>query len=524
MGEQVRFVMTQIIFFLSFGAPLYVINAMGIGLFGYIKSFCLELAALVILARAAIKVHGMQLLVRNRAMSDVSVILMVFAFVVFFIFLYFMHFSYLIHFGIYLSVLYGFFLALRFSIWRADRKEIDHWLFFKLVDTPYGQDLYKFNDGLLKVFSIYILVLMSLVFVQIISNQYQGTINESQLFITGFLLLLTTLAILLAVYAKFGFLKLLERYAHPEMVRFYQQTVMSGVDIITALVAIALALSTTDLWFKNFMSNIFRPEYQDYFRGVSKIAFYLILSRFLWRLIDFSAMKSMAKKKKGTKFAIPSQLRLTITPILRSIGHWLLLTFTVALILEEFGVSILPIIYSISVLGLAISLGAQSLVKDVINGVLTLVEGNIAVGEVVTIGSHTGVVETLSLRGVVLRHSSGALQTIPFSEVTNIINKSRDYCYASIEIPVPFDTKVEDVYQSMELAFKDMQSHPTLSNKILDKLTISGIDRMADGAYYASGSIKIKPDPSGKFIRIFNEYFQKYLEVKGIKPPVLSHS
>ncbi len=519
LGGQIRFVLTQTTHFIAFCLSLYLINGLSVEFIEQVKPFGSELASLAILIRAMIKLRGMHLLAKNREISDILVLILVFFMVLFYVFLYLIHHSYLIHVGIYLFVLIGFYIALRLSIWRGHKKEIDHWLFFKISQTSYGHELYNTNDKLLKFFSGYFLILMVFVFLQIISGQYNGSISEYQLFTTCFLLLLTTLIILLAVYAKFGFLKLIDRYANPEMVNFYQQTLLSVTDIATFLVVIYLSKSITEVWFKNFLALTFHPEYQDYLRSLSKIVFYGIFSRFLWRFIDFLAMMNVAKKKEGKKTILPSQLRLTITPILKSVGHWLLIIFTVALILEELGVPIWPIIYSISVLGIAISLGAQSLVKDFINGILTLVEGNIAIGEVVTIGSHTGVVETLSLRGVALRHSSGALQTIPFSEVTNIINKSRDYTSVSVEIPVPFETRVQEVYQAFNRAFDDIRAHEIHGSRIMDKISISGVDRMADGAYYVSASIKIKPDPSNRFLKAFNEYLQIHLTKLGIKPP-----
>lgn len=521
LTEQIKFVFAQTIHFIVFCIPLYLVNALGVGVGEHIKPFGLELASLAILIRASIKIRGMHLIVKNREISDILVIILVFLMVIFFVALYVIQHNYLIHVGIYFFVLLGFFLALRLSLWRTHRKELDHWLFFKISKTSYGTEIYSFNDKLLKVFSGYFLILMAIVFLQIISGQYTGDINEYQLFSTCFLLLLTTLVILLAVYAKFGFLRLLEQYAKREMVKFYQQTVLSATDIFTFIVMVLLAKNITELWFPNFINLFFRPEYQDFFRSVSKIIFYTILSRFLWRLIDFLAIVNMAKKKEGKKTIVPSQLRLTVTPILKSVGHWLLLIFTFALVLEEIGIPIWPLIYSISVLGIAISLGAQSLVKDFINGILTLVEGNIAIGEVVTIGAFTGTVETLSLRGVALRHSSGALQTIPFSEVTNIINKSRDYSSASIEVPVPFETNVQDVYMALHRAFEDIQGHEIYGHRVLDKISISGIDRLAEGAYFVTASIRIKPDPSNRFLKTFNEYLKKRLDEMGIKPPLI---
>jgi small-conductance mechanosensitive channel len=522
--EQIKFVFTRSINFMIFAIPLYLMVVMGLSVTSLIKPFAIELVAIIILGRAILKIRGLHYLVKSHAISDVTIIFAIFLMVLLFVPLQLLHNSYIIHAGIYGFVLLGFMLGLRLSLWRSHLKKGDRWLFVKLNQTRNGIDLHKFNDKILKAFSGYVLFVIVILLGKVISGQYAHDVTDYQFYMTSFMVLLSVLMILSAVNFKVWALGKLADLPKQEMIKFYQQTTISVTNLVTIIFAIVMGAMITELWFDNFTNNIFNPAYQGYFRSFSKIIFYLILSRFLWKLIDFSSLMSITQKKVDGKTLVPSQLRQTVTPILRSVGHWLLIIFTFALILEEVGVSILPIIYSISVLGIAISLGAQSLVKDLINGILTLVEGNIAIGEVVTIGQHTGLVESLSLRGVSLRHGSGALQTIPFSEVTNIINKSRDYTTAIIEVPVAFHTKIPDVHQALEKAFQDIRENATFKNQIIEPLTIGGIDRFAENALYITAYVKVKPDPRGKFVKVFNEYLKQHLDEAGIEPPTYKYT
>lgn len=244
-----------------------------------------------------------------------------------------------------------------------------------------------------------------------------------------------------------------------------------------------------------------------------------MIIRLLWIWTNYIAVSHVQLKIVNGRTIEPSLFAKTIAPILQSICHWALAITGIILILEEVGIPIMPIIYGISVIGIAISLGAQSLVKDLINGVLTLMEGNIAVGETVVIGAHTGIVESLSLRGVSLRHGTGALQTIPFSEVTSIINKSRDYTGITIELPVPYGTEMGKIREALQSAYNEVIADPFFQKMAIDPVSISGVDRFTDAGFVVIGGIRIKPDPKNNFVRAFNQRLKMYLEKEKITPP-----
>ncbi|WP_032113124.1 mechanosensitive ion channel family protein [Candidatus Paracaedibacter symbiosus] len=256
-----------------------------------------------------------------------------------------------------------------------------------------------------------------------------------------------------------------------------------------------------------------------YLASAISIVLIVAIIRLLWIWTNYIATSHIQAKVINGRKIEPSLFAKTITPILQSVGHWVLAITAIILILEEVGIPIMPIIYGISVIGIAISLGAQSLVKDLINGILTLMEGNIAVGEVVVIGPHTGTVESLSLRGVSLRHSTGALQTIPFSEVSNIINKSRDYTSITIELPFPYETEMSKVREVLQAAYNDTIADPFFQRMVIDPVSIAGIDRFTDAGFVITGSIRIKPDPKNRFVRAFNQKLKTYLETEKITPP-----
>jgi small conductance mechanosensitive channel len=173
-----------------------------------------------------------------------------------------------------------------------------------------------------------------------------------------------------------------------------------------------------------------------------------------------------------------------------------------------------------SAFAFAISLGAQSLVKDVINGFFTLIDGNVIVGDVVTIGNYSGTVESLSIRAIFLRHSTGALQRIPFSEISNIINSSRDYAILPIDIATSYRTDIGHVYEALKRTGEEMVNDITFGKMILEPLTISGIDKFADNAVHVMANFKIKPAFRDTFTREFNRRLKIHMDAANIQPPI----
>jgi len=243
--------------------------------------------------------------------------------------------------------------------------------------------------------------------------------------------------------------------------------------------------------------------------GVS-VLIIMWITRILWIALDLIIdyqMKPLALKGYTLE---PSTFVKTLGPIIRTIGHVILGIVGLVFVLKQLDVNVLPLLYGFSVIVLAFSLGAQSLAKDLINGVLILIEGNVAVGEYVVIGSHIGIVEAITPRSIFLRHHNGYIQSIPFSEVTNIVNKSRDFATPKFTVPVDFSVPVERVYESLNAATERMRQHPVFGKMIQGKLNILGVGENFDKGYNVVASLQIDPDPKGHFVY---EFYHQWKEV-----------
>jgi small-conductance mechanosensitive channel len=125
----------------------------------------------------------------------------------------------------------------------------------------------------------------------------------------------------------------------------------------------------------------------------------------------------------------------TLAGLVRSVGRALIIVAAMLLSLDIF-LDIRALLAGVGILGLAISFGAQSLVKDVIGGFFILFENQFVVGDVIEAAGKTGTVERITLRSVSLRDLDGTLHTIPNGQIGVVSNKTRSWSRAVVEISV----------------------------------------------------------------------------------------
>ena len=242
-------------------------------------------------------------------------------------------------------------------------------------------------------------------------------------------------------------------------------------------------------------------------------------NRFTLRFIN-SVIKSTNKYSEYTDV---QSLAKTAGPILNSILRWVLISITLLIILTEIGVDIMPIIYSFGVLGLAISIGAQTLVRDIISGILTLFEGIVAVGEIVELNGQVGTIESMSLRAIEFRHSNGKMQVISFSEINSLLNLSRDYSQCSIVLPVSHEANLLSVEEMYQDVFKSLKDDSQWKDFIIGELGLSGVLSITETAVYIGCSIRTSPDPYDLFGKEFRRRLHLQMQERKIPPPKVTN-
>ena len=133
----------------------------------------------------------------------------------------------------------------------------------------------------------------------------------------------------------------------------------------------------------------------------------------------------------------------TLQPLLESVLRYTVYFIALVMVLRAVGVDATAVLASAGVVGLAIGFGAQHLIRDVISGFFILAEGLIQVGDVITVGEHTGQVERIGIRATQMRKYSGELWTIPNGQISVFGSASRDYMRAIVDVPLSYRADLE---------------------------------------------------------------------------------
>jgi small conductance mechanosensitive channel len=133
----------------------------------------------------------------------------------------------------------------------------------------------------------------------------------------------------------------------------------------------------------------------------------------------------------------------TLRSVLTNLVRWTLAFVVLVLALRELGVDVGAIVVSAGVLGIAVGLGAQALIRDIITGIFLLFEGLLAIGDVVKVGDATGTVESIGLRVTRLRMLDGGVRVVPNGVLTDFANYSAGWGRAIVDVAVPRTVDVE---------------------------------------------------------------------------------
>ncbi len=209
-----------------------------------------------------------------------------------------------------------------------------------------------------------------------------------------------------------------------------------------------------------------------------KIAFILIFGFILQRITLFFVrrMRRMADRQVGNSQRA-SQLR-TMSSVLRATAYTAIGFYVLLQILPIFDIDLKPLLASAGVVGLGISFGAQSIFKDMLNGIFILLEDQFNVGDSVKMAGLTGTVEDMSLRCTILRDGDGTQNIIPNSQITTVQNLSRDYSVASLHVSVDAGENPDKVMELLSQLAMDVRRDTAFAQVTIEDPKVLGVDKI----------------------------------------------
>lgn len=192
---------------------------------------------------------------------------------------------------------------------------------------------------------------------------------------------------------------------------------------------------------------------------------------------------------------------------------------TIMLVLAELGISIAPLLATAGVVGIAISFGAQSLVKDYFTGFVMLMENQIRVGDSVDVAGKSGTVEEVTLRYVRLRDGEGAVHFVPNSAIATVTNHSRDFAYAVVDIGIGYSANLGRTYEVIQSVGQALREDATEGSKIIGDMEILGVTQLADSAVTVRVRMKVQPMDKWSVRRAILARVKESFEAQGIEIP-----
>ncbi len=207
----------------------------------------------------------------------------------------------------------------------------------------------------------------------------------------------------------------------------------------------------------------------------------------------------------------------TLLSLFRNAALIVILTLTILVVLSQIGINIGPLIAGAGVVGLAIGLGSQKLLQDIITGVFIQIENGMNQNDVVEVAGISGTVEKITVRSVGLRGLDGCLHIVPFSSIDRVSNYMRDFSYHLGHYTISYRESIEDAMHHLEAAFKEMMEDEVLAPEVLEDITIPGVTSLDDRGVTIRVLIKTTPGMQWAVQRGYNRLVKKHFNAAGIE-------
>jgi small-conductance mechanosensitive channel len=239
----------------------------------------------------------------------------------------------------------------------------------------------------------------------------------------------------------------------------------------------------------------------------------IILARRIRRLVErrISDDKQIIKKRTFTFIGAVSNLIIIISVVA-----------ALLIIADQVGISVTPLLAGAGVASIVIGFGAQSLIKDLINGVFILLEQWYQVNDIITIGDTTGTVERFNLRTTVIRDLEGTLHFVPNGEISKLSNRTHTWSRALIQIGVHYKENIDKVIKVLEEVFDELISDKKYKKSILERPEIlgeGGVSELSDSAVVFTIICKVKPGQQWTIARQLRKRIKERFDREGIEIP-----
>lgn len=209
----------------------------------------------------------------------------------------------------------------------------------------------------------------------------------------------------------------------------------------------------------------------------------------------------------------------TIASLLNNVALVIIAGTAALTILGVIGIEIKPLLTAAGVAGLAISFGAQSLVKDVLNGIFILVEGHFGIGDVIRVGETAGQVEKITLRATTLRDMEGIVHIFPNGEITRVSNLTKGWSRAVLDLRVAYRERIDRVIAVLDELGLEFAAEPYWDARLIEPPQVLGVQNLTESAVVIRFIAKTYPLQQWEVARELRKRIKARFDREGIEIP-----
>jgi moderate conductance mechanosensitive channel len=276
---------------------------------------------------------------------------------------------------------------------------------------------------------------------------------------------------------------------------------------VHAVVTVVGLLILADLWSVDLFTLAERGLGGRISGALLGVAVTLLLAWVLWdvgrTVIDrrLAAETGPVAAEAGEEGGEPASRLRTLLPLFRALLLAAIVVMATLSVLAALGINITPLLAGAGVIGLAIGFGSQTLVRDVVSGAFFLMDDAFRLGEYIEAGDSKGVVEKITVRSLHLRHHRGAVNVLPYGEISRLKNMSRDWMIMTLEFRLTYDTDLVKVKKILKRIGEELSADPELGPEMLQPLKSQGVMATEDSALLVRAKFMARPGSAPYLIR-----------------------
>ena len=233
------------------------------------------------------------------------------------------------------------------------------------------------------------------------------------------------------------------------------------------------------------MPDIHLPNWAEHALQIGVIVLVALVAYALLRTAARIGVRHLLERRPGSAEAVlpAAELQRRVTTIERlsvRVGASLITIIALLMALAVFAIDIGPAVAGLGVVGIAVGLGAQTLVRDWLAGIFIVLENQYSTGDVVSIAGVEGSVEDFSLRRTTLRDLDGTVHSVPNGQIVVASNHTRVWSRVNLDVGVTYDADIERATSIIDRVGAELAADPAWSERLLEPPAVVRINALTD--------------------------------------------